>query len=85
MSGKRVKKAPKGQMARRIVVHCLVVLTAASLWALTLETVAAVHEVDIDLTDSLTFIGGVFGGELLMTLIKRLFAKSSDTDKEDAE
>lgn len=83
MSGKRLLdfKNKKGRMARRIVVHCIVVLTAAAIWSLILETVAAFHEVDIDLSDSLTFIGGVFGGELLMLLIKRLFGKSSETEE----
>lgn len=73
----------KGQMARRIVNHCIRVLTVSAVWAMVLETIAAAFHVDIDLSDTLTFIGGVFGGELLMLLIKRLLGKP--TDKEEFE
>lgn len=79
MNGKRLLSlnSKKGRMARRIVTHCIVVLTVAAVWSLILETVAVIHEVDIDLSDSQTFIGGVFGGELLLCLLKRLLGNSS--------
>ena len=75
MKGKRVKK--KGQMSRRLVVFCVAVLTAAAIWSAALKSIRP----EADLTDVLTFVGGAFGGELLMLLAKRVFAK----DKEDMQ
>ena len=63
-------------MSRRLVYFCLTILTLSSVWAMVLKTVAS----DVDLTDVLTFVGGVFGGELLMLLLKRIFAKPTETE-----
>ena len=71
MSGKRLKKPPKGQMARTLVLYCVLVLTATALWATVLKTI----DHAADLTDVLTFVGAAFGGELLLLAFKRVFAK----------
>lgn len=74
-------KTVKGKMARRLVVYCIFILTIAAIWSMALETIAVIHQVDVDQSEVLVFIGGAFGGELLMLLMKRIFAKS---DKEEA-
>lgn len=78
MSDKRIAKAPKGRMARRLVCYCVGMLTAAALWAAALKT--ADHTAE--LSDVLTFIGAAFGGELLFLLVKRVCAKDK-TETED--
>ena len=65
-----------------MVYFCIVVLTIAAVWAATITTVAVIRETTVDLSATLTFIGAAFGGELLLLLLKRVFAKSS-TDTED--
>lgn len=72
-------KQTKGQMARRLVYYCVAVLTAAALWAAVLKTID--HTVEV--SDVLTFIGAAFGGELLMLLLKRVFAKPTETEQEE--
>lgn len=69
---KIVKKSrvTKGKMARELVYYCLWALTAALLLDRT-----------CDLSDVLVFAGAAFGGELLLLLVKRVFAKPND--KED--
>lgn len=76
MSGKRLYR-PKGQMARRLVYFCISMLTATTLWAVVLKSI----DHTIDLSDVLTFVGAVFGGELLMLLVKRVFAKPSEQEE----
>lgn len=71
----------KGKMARRLVYYCIGVLTITALWAAVVVTVAVVRDVSVDLSAVLTFIGGAFGGELLLLLLKRVLAKP----KEDVE
>lgn len=73
----------KGRMARRLVYFCIGVLTISAVWAMVLKTIGIVTGYGVDLTDALTFIGAVFGGELLMLLVKRIFAKP--TEQEDAD
>lgn len=79
MSGKRLRK---GEMARRLVYFCIWMLTATAIWAMVITTVAMVREVDVDLSEPLTYIGAAFGGELLMLLAKRVFAKDNTTEEE---
>lgn len=74
MKGKRL--ITKGRMARRLVYYCIAVLTLTGVWAAVLKTI----DHAADLTDVLTFIGAAFGGELLMLLLKRVFAKPNDTE-----
>lgn len=79
MSGKRIQKPPRGQMARRLVYYCISVLSVTALWAAVMKTI----DHTIDLSDVLTFVGGVFGGELLFLVIKRVFAKKEDSHDYD--
>ena len=46
-----------------------------------IETAALLLDRTCDLSDVLVFAGAAFGGELLLLLVKRVFAKSND--KED--
>ena len=80
MTGKRM--ITKGRMARRLVYYCIAVLTVTAVWAVTLMTVAVVKGVAVDLSAPLTFIGAAFGGELLLLLVKRVFAKDGNTDED---
>lgn len=79
MSTKRV--ISKGRMARRLVYYCIGVLSITAVWAAVVVTVAVVRDASVDLSAVLTFIGSAFGGELLLLLLKRVFAKP----KEDVE
>ena len=80
MTGKRM--ITKGRMARRLVYYCIAVLTVTAVWAVTLMTVAVVKGVAVDLSAPLTFIGAAFGGELLLLLVKRVFAKDGNAEEE---
>lgn len=73
---KRKRKPQKGAMARRLVYYCISVLTISAVWAMVQKTIAP----SVDLSDVLTFIAAVFGGELLMLLVKRVWAKPNDTE-----
>lgn len=86
MIGKRLPKPGKGEMARRLVYFCLRVLLATTIWAMVLTTVALILDRMIDLSAVLTFVGAGFGGELLLLLVKRMFAKpSTEEDEENGE
>jgi len=76
----RLRRYP-GRMARRLVCWCVIMLSAAAFWS------AAVKTMDpaADLSDVLTFIGAAFGGELLMLLLKRVFAKETQTTKDEED
>lgn len=89
MTGKRLLPEPKeqkaakrkGQMARQLVYFCVGMLTAAAVWAMIVKTID--HQADLN--DILTFIGAAFGGELLMLLLKRVFAKDKSTNEMEDE
>ena len=72
----------KGEMSRTIVVYCIRVMTYTLLWAITLKTVGAVMNWNVDLTDVLTFAGATFGGELLLLAFKRVFTKKNKDEGE---
>ena len=83
----RVKgKWSKGEMARTIVVYLLQLITTVIVWACALKTVAVLIAVisspelgaSVDLSDVLIFAAAAFGGELLLLLCKRVFAKNND-------
>lgn len=74
---KKTKKFSKGKMARGLVYFCLTVLTIVLIWAMIIKSFATGYA---DLSDVLTFAGGVFGGELLLLLLKRIFAKPNDNN-----
>ena len=78
MSGKRLAKPPKGQMARRLVYYCIAVLSVVAVWAMVTKT----RSPTVDLSDVLTFVAAVFGGELLALLVKRVFAKPNGEEVE---
>lgn len=71
-----MSKKQKGKMARRLVYYCVAVLTIAAVWAATLKTYGVIHDVSVDLSDVLVFVGAAFGGELLFLVLKRIFAKN---------
>lgn len=75
MKGKRLTEAQKGQMARNLVHYCIAVLSVTAVWAMILKTVSVITGNPIDLSDVLVFVGGAFGAELLMLLLKRILAK----------
>ncbi|MBQ8647283.1 MAG: hypothetical protein IJ484_03980 [Oscillospiraceae bacterium] len=83
MKGKRLTEAQKGQMARGLVYYCIGVLSIAALWALILKTYGAIHNVTVDLSDVLPFVSVAFGGELLMLLAKRIFAKPTTKNEQE--
>ena len=74
-------KRGKGEMARQLVYFCLRVLLATTIWAMVITTVALILDRSIDLSSVLTFVGAGFGGELLLLLVKRMFAKSSNEEE----
>lgn len=78
MRTKRTKKNPKGAMARKLVYFCISILTLTAVWAAVVKTTVPTA----DLSDVLTFVGAAFGGELLFLLVKRVFAKPTETDTE---
>lgn len=71
----------KGRMARRLVYYCIGVLSITAVWAAVVVTVAVVRDASVDLSAVLTFIGSAFGGELLLLLLKRVFAKPKDSEE----
>lgn len=79
---RRIRKSrlTKGKMARQLVYFCIWVLIGVLLWAAAVKTAALATGRDVDLSDVLTFAGAAFGGELLMLLAKRVFAKKSDDE-----
>lgn len=87
MRGKHEKKRiqQKGRMARRLVYFCIGMLTLSAVWSMALKTVGIVTGYSVDLTDVLTFVGSVFGGELLMLLVKRIYAKPTNEEDTDYE
>lgn len=74
------KRWTKGRMARELVYYCLWMLTAVATWAMILKTAAVLLDRTCDLGDVLVFAGAAFGGELLLLLLKRVFAKPNDKD-----
>lgn len=72
----------KGVMAKKLVYFCLRVLLFTAVWAAALKTVGVILDRTVDLSDVLTFVGAAFGGELLLLLAKRVFAKSNNNDND---
>jgi hypothetical protein len=73
----------KGEMSRKLVYFCIRMLTVTAVWAMAITTLAVILDREVDLSDVLTFMAGAFGGELLMLLAKRVFAKPTKEDNED--
>lgn len=79
---RKIKRHRKGEMSRRLVYYCVAALSIAGLWAMVLKTVSATTGNYIDLSDVLVFVGGAFGGELLLLLVKRVFSKPNKTEED---
>ena len=79
---RQIKKSrqTKGRMARELVYYCIWALTATLIWAMIVKSAALALDRTADLTDVLVFAGAAFGGELLLLLVKRVFAKPNDKD-----
>ena len=77
------KRFSKGKMARRLVYYCITVLTIVLVWAMITKSFFAGSYGD--LSDVLTFAATVFGGELLLLLLKRIFAKPNDDNNESID
>ena len=75
---KKTKRKTKGRMARELVYYCIYALTLTLAWAVVVKTVAVVLDRAADLSDVLIFAAAAFGGELLLLLCKRVFAKNND-------
>lgn len=69
----------KGMMARRLVYFCISLSSVVAVWAMVVKTIVPT----IDLTDILTFVGAVFGGELVLLLFKWIFSKKKNETEGD--
>lgn len=68
-------------MSRTLVCYCIGVLTVTAVWGAVLKSTSP----EADLSDVLTFVGAAFGGELLLLLCKRVFAKDKESEETDYE
>ena len=75
---KKPQRKTKGRMARELVYYCIYALTLTLAWAVITKTVAVFTDHASDLSDVLVFAAAAFGGELLLLLCKRVFAKPND-------
>lgn len=77
-SEKKTKRKTKGRMARELVYYCIYALTGVLVWAVIVKTIAIIADRPADLSDVLVYAAAAFGGELLLLLCKRVFAKNND-------
>lgn len=75
-----MNKEKKGQMLRELVYICLRWLKIGAVWGMVSQSVALVFDRMFDPTPTLVFLGAAFGGELLMCLCKRIFAKKDEEE-----
>ena len=75
----RKRRLPKGVFSKIVVVFCVIEMAVMQFWAMRIAS----HNAFLT-TGLLTANHGVFGGELLLLCLKRIFAKS-DEKKEDGE
>ena len=75
---KKPQQKTKGRMARELVYYCIYALTLTLAWAIITKTVAVFTDHTSDLSDVLIFAAAAFGGELLLLLCKRVFAKPNE-------
>lgn len=73
----KIFKIPKGCFSKIIVVVCILEMIALQLWAMRIAS----HN-GLQVTGLITANHSVFGGELLMLCLKRIFAKTSDDNSE---
>jgi hypothetical protein len=76
MRKKRTRNKKKGTMARQLVYFCIGALTLTASWAAVVKTIYP----NADVSDVLAFVGASFGGELLLLLVKRVFAKPMENE-----
>lgn len=69
-------KFPKGAFSKIIVLFCVVEMAAMQFWAMRIAS----HNAFLT-TGLLTANHGVFGGELLLLCLKRIFAKNDEKEK----
>ena len=74
----RKRRLPKGVFSKIVVVFCVIEMAVMQFWAMRIAS----HNAFLT-TGLLTANHGVFGGELLLLCLKRIFAKSDE--KDDAE
>lgn len=77
---KNKRKWSKGEMSRTIVMYCIRLMTYTLVWASILKTIGVLFNLNVDLSDVLTFAGAAFGGELLLLAFKRVFTKKNDRE-----
>lgn len=75
---KKPQRKTQGRMARELVYYCIYSLTLTLAWAVIIKTLAIFTGNPADLSDVLTFAVAAFGGELLLLLCKRVFAKPNE-------
>ena len=78
MADGQKKRKTKGRMARELVYYCIYALTLPLAWAVIIKTLAIFTDHPADLSDVLIFAAAAFGGELLLLLCKRVFAKPNE-------
>lgn len=72
----RKRRMPKGVFSKIVVVFCVIEMAIMQFWAMRIAS----HNAFLT-TGLLTANHGVFGGELLLLCLKRIFAKSDEKDK----
>ena len=77
------RKWSKGEMARTLVIYCVLALTIVSIWAIAVKTYAVLKWGATDSSDVLVFVATAFGGELLLLAFKRIFAKKDENNNSD--
>ena len=69
------RRLPKGVFSKIVVVFCVIEMAVMQFWAMRIAS----HNAFLT-TGLLTANHGVFGGELLLLCLKRIFAKSDEKD-----
>lgn len=75
----RKRRLPKGVFSKIVVVFCVIEMAVMQFWAMRIAS----HNAFLT-TGLLSANHSVFGGELLLLCLKRIFAKS-DENKKDGE
>ncbi len=73
-------KPTKNQMLRELVYVCIRWLKIGAVWGMISQTAALVLDRMYDPSPTLVFLGAAFGGELLMCLCKRIFARKGENE-----
>ena len=76
----RKRRLPKGVFSKIVVVFCVIEMAVMQFWAMRIAS----HNAFLT-TGLLTANHGVFGGELLLLCLKRIFAKSDEKDSVESD